>query len=874
VNHRAVIRLFSIVLTTLAVTAAAHATQVALVGDASVSTARPTTNFGTLSNLYVGNGNTAFLQFDLSTLPTGTTSSQISHATLTLFVNRVNAAGSVTLSPAASAWSESSVTSSSAPAIGATTGIFLASAAGRYVTLDVTALVQGWVTTPATNFGFALTSDTANLLLDSKENDETGHAASLDITITSQGATGPQGSIGPTGPQGSEGPQGPTGPQGNAGAAGATGAPGPFVGGNYSASVDYPAGSVVDYASSTYLAVQTNGPSTTAVTPGTNPAYWVSTTGINSLTPASYIDVTAPLSPIPVASGQQVFAAAPTNASTNSGFFYNHALGTVTVLAAGTYTYDYNVSVEEPGALSLTDNGALIPNTVFGRTTGTTQIIGHGVITVNAGDVIGLINNDSPTALTLYTTVPGIQNVAAFSLVAMSAGTPGATGAPGYLPQVTAYSSATPYVQGSAVVYLGSTYQSVSNGNVGNLPTNPTFWTVIAQAGATGPAGANGTNGTNGAPGANGAAGATGPAGPIVGGNYSGAVTYPAGAVVSYNGATYLALYPSTEVSPTNTSYWTPTTASGNSSYLFLSNPADTDYTDNESALIGAAGNAGSSYSGFTVNNTTGDITVGTSGLYYFYFTALLSASSTPPSFDLEINGVAYYNIGGSAPTPYSPLSGNGVVQLQAGQVVNMVCSGSGYAIQPTFFLMPLGSTVQAAANVQSALSSLAAQNPAAGATPAMAAMAAVAIPATLSTTTANQPTAFLSRAEIPGNTNGASGNFDQSIQGSESLLETANVPSDVDTVMPRACTASNLFAAAHSTSTANPAITYTLTLWQNGSATALSTTIDAATGSATTTGANATSTVSISSGDLLEWHVNESGSPSKTSMTIAFQCQ
>src|SRR3979490_1111797 len=71
----------------------AHATDVALNGDAHVSLTRSTTNFGTLANLYVGNGNTALLQFDLSTLPAGTTASQISHATLTLSVNRQNAAG-------------------------------------------------------------------------------------------------------------------------------------------------------------------------------------------------------------------------------------------------------------------------------------------------------------------------------------------------------------------------------------------------------------------------------------------------------------------------------------------------------------------------------------------------------------------------------------------------------------------------------------------------------------------------------------------------------------------------------------------------------------------------------------------------------------
>lgn len=283
-SNRVFRRLASISLAILASTAAANAAQVALIGDASVSTARPSTNFGALSNLYIGNGNTAFLQFDLSTLPAGTTSSQIARATLTVFVNRVNTAGSVTLSPATSAWSESSVTSSTAPSIGTTTGIFMASAAGQYVTLDVTALVQSWVTTPATNFGFALTSTSANLLLDSKENDETAHPATLDITITSQGATGPQGvpgPQGPIGPAGANGPQGPIGPQGvpgpagPAGAIGLTGNTGPAgptgpagtigVVTNWSSSTTYQPGQVVFCAACT-----TNGSSYVALQPNIN----------------------------------------------------------------------------------------------------------------------------------------------------------------------------------------------------------------------------------------------------------------------------------------------------------------------------------------------------------------------------------------------------------------------------------------------------------------------------------------------------------------------------------------------------------------------------------------------------------------------------
>jgi len=606
VNLRVVTRLFSprllsIVLTAVAFTAAAHATQVALIGDASVNTARPSTNFGALSNLYVGNGNTALLQFDLTTLPTGLTSGQVAHATLTVFVNRVNGIGIVTLAPATSAWSESAVTSATAPSLGATAGMFTASTVGQYVTLDVTALVQNWVTTPATNFGLALSSGTANLLLDSKENDETAHPATLDITITSTGPQGPQGIPGPIGPQGPQGPQGAagtngspgtTGPEGPIGPAGAIGepgpigAPGPFVGGTYSASVDYPAGSVVDFSGSTYLAVQANG-SANPITPGTNAAVWVATTGINSLTPASYIDITNTSGLVfPIFAGSEVFGLSPgplPTAATNSGFIYDPIAGTVTVLASGTYTYDYNVSVNAAGSLELTDNGAVIAGTNFGRQTGTTQIIGHGVITVNAGDIIGLINPVTAPSILIFSSTenPG-ETVAAFSLVALSAGTPGATGAvgpqgaqglqgpigpagangtngapgltgaTGTLSAVTIWNPSTAYTIGQVVFCNicttgGSSYIALAN-NINQDPsTQTTIWQLIAQAGGigaqgimgvTGPAGATGPAGPPGAqgnPGNNGATGATGPAGPI-------GLTGPAGGVLDF--ADFFALMP------------------------------------------------------------------------------------------------------------------------------------------------------------------------------------------------------------------------------------------------------------------------------------------------------------------------------------------
>ena len=56
--------------------------QATLVADAHVSSARPTVNAGTLTNLNVGGGYTALVQFDLSMLPPGTTASQVTRAVL------------------------------------------------------------------------------------------------------------------------------------------------------------------------------------------------------------------------------------------------------------------------------------------------------------------------------------------------------------------------------------------------------------------------------------------------------------------------------------------------------------------------------------------------------------------------------------------------------------------------------------------------------------------------------------------------------------------------------------------------------------------------------------------------------------------------
>ena len=111
--------------------------------------------------LLVNGNNTGFLKFTLAnSLPTGVTASDIDKATLKLFINDVNNAGKLTVRQVNQDWLEHSIPFSGvSPTLDLVTPakIFKIGKAytRRWVELDVTDIVKGWINLPATNKGIA-----------------------------------------------------------------------------------------------------------------------------------------------------------------------------------------------------------------------------------------------------------------------------------------------------------------------------------------------------------------------------------------------------------------------------------------------------------------------------------------------------------------------------------------------------------------------------------------------------------------------------------------------------------------------------------------------------------------------------------------------
>lgn len=563
----------------LAFAGVAHGIEAPLVADAHVNSARPVANSGAISNLNVGGGYTSLVQFDLSALPAGTTSSQVSRALLRLYCNRADTPGLVSIQPVTSAWGEYSVTYSSLPPLDAPVQVVSVTGAGTFVWIDVTAQVQGWITAPASNNGLAITAGSASVQFDSKENDLTGHAPVLDISLVSQGPkgdtgaagpAGPQGppgvsgSVGPAGPVGATGPQGPpglqgiqgaqglpgpkgdmgpagpagsTGPVGPAGPAGATGPSGPqgiqgpagspglVYRGAYGSTVNYELGDVVLWQGSSYASLASGNYGNT---PSSSSGYW----GILSARgPDGVQGVQGPKGD----TGAQGPMGAPGPAGERGPQGEQGIAGQAG--AQGIPGTQGPQGVQGPmgpqgpaGPVGMTFRGAYSSTTNYALGDGVTYGASGYVSLVDANH--GNTPDQSPSSWAVFATgvqgqagapgTPGAQGPVGPQGPAGpqgEAGPQGAIGPPG--PPVANYTgnyaSTRNYARNDAVSYEGSTYISLVAGNVGQTPSSsPAYWAVLAAQGPAGPAGAAGPQGAVGPVGPAGAPGAMGPQGPPV----------------------------------------------------------------------------------------------------------------------------------------------------------------------------------------------------------------------------------------------------------------------------------------------------------------------------------------------------------------------
>ena len=582
--------------------------QATLVADTHLNAALPAMNSGAISNVNIGGGYTGLLQFDLSLLPSGTTSAQISRAVVRVYVNRMDTPGLVSLTAVTSGWSEYGVTYQTIPSLGTVAQVFSVSQAGAYVAVDVTSLVRSWLSAPTTNFGVALTAGTAVLQIDSKENDLTSHAAALDITLVAQGpagATGPTGAIGPAGPVGPQGatgnpgpqgpagvngvagpagpigltgasgpsgPQGIAGQQGPAGAPGATGAagsPGLVYQGAYASATNYALGDVVLWAGSSYASLTAGNHGNT---PALSPAQWglltaqgpVGLTGPSGVAGAT--GATGALGPVgpPGQTGPQ---GTPGTSGSPGPPGMSGATGPQGLSGpAGPQGVAGPVGLSFQGPYSSATNYALADGVSWQ---------GAGYVSLVAANH-GNTPDQSPAQWALFAAAgsPGATGAAGPQGALGPTGPQGVAGAVGAVgvqgpvgPQGPAvvnylgnYASGTNYGVADAVSFGGSTYVSLVAANHGNTPgLSPTYWAVLAAQGAAGAVGPQGLQGVAGTAGAAGIAGPAGPQGPPVAfaGGWLIGTAYAVGQAVSYGGSSYVAVTANTgrqpDVSPI---YW------------------------------------------------------------------------------------------------------------------------------------------------------------------------------------------------------------------------------------------------------------------------------------------------------------------------------
>lgn len=144
----------------------------------------PSSNFGSATSMRVRDygPNHGFIEFDLSSL----SGSTIDSATLIIEVLGTKKAGDMEVRLVTNAWSENTLTFDTAPGMSAPVATFPIATgdAGGTVSVDLRDIVQGWADGTTANYGLALTSDSINVTLGTKEG---GQPATLDVTASGGG---------------------------------------------------------------------------------------------------------------------------------------------------------------------------------------------------------------------------------------------------------------------------------------------------------------------------------------------------------------------------------------------------------------------------------------------------------------------------------------------------------------------------------------------------------------------------------------------------------------------------------------------------------------------------------------------------------------
>jgi hypothetical protein len=227
----------------------------------------------------------------------------------------------------------------------------------------------------------------------------TGPAGPTGATGAASIVAGPTGGTGPAGPTGATGaasivagPTGGTGPAGPTGATGTTGA---------ASIVPGPAGGTGPAGPTGATGFQGPAGATGATGPG------------GSLAFADFFALMPSDNSAPVAPGSDV--SFPQSGPSSGGAIARLSSSTFSLSAIGTYQVMFQVSVDEPGQLILTRNGADLAETVVGRATGTSQLVGMSLVTTTVANSILTVRNPAgnSTALTITPIAGGTRSVSA-----------------------------------------------------------------------------------------------------------------------------------------------------------------------------------------------------------------------------------------------------------------------------------------------------------------------------------------------------------------------------------------------------------------------------------------------------------------------------